>query len=205
VNIDSALINTRTTGQQEVPIVELSNGCVNNEWRNGWRLAKGGSLRSVRITAVRPATTRATDTLPSILVVRYRHDDVWETQRTSPYEGPGTTTRGARTRRVRMVAGRPSSARCRCRGAYGLSKQELYHNLYHRWPALASAHERRIGENPLFPALTSARLISDKREVGSSSLPRPIDGNRCPYCTYVRWGLRFFCVSFPLLSIAAVN
>ncbi len=32
----------------------------------------------------------------------------------------------------------------------------LYHNLYHRPPALASAHERRIDEIPLFPALTSA-------------------------------------------------
>jgi len=42
--------------------------------------------------------------------------------------------------------------------------------------ALASAHERRIGQIPLFPALTSARLISDKREVGSSSLPRPTVG-----------------------------
>jgi len=28
--------------------------------------------------------------------------------------------------------------------------------LYHRWPALAGTHQRRIGENPLIPALTSA-------------------------------------------------
>ncbi len=40
--------------------------------------------------------------------------------------------------------------------------------------SLTSAQQRRIGQIPLFPALTSARLISDKREVGSSSLPRPI-------------------------------
>ncbi len=39
--------------------------------------------------------------------------------------------------------------------------------------SLASAHQRRIGQNPLIPAPTSARLISDKREVGSSNLPRP--------------------------------
>ena len=32
----------------------------------------------------------------------------------------------------------------------------LYHNLYHRPPALAGAHERRFAENPLFPAVTSA-------------------------------------------------
>ena len=36
------------------------------------------------------------------------------------------------------------------------------------------AHQRRIGQIHLIPAPTSARLISDKREVGSSSLPRPI-------------------------------
>ncbi len=34
--------------------------------------------------------------------------------------------------------------------------RNLYHNLYHRPPTLASAHQRRIGENPLIPALTSA-------------------------------------------------
>ena len=34
--------------------------------------------------------------------------------------------------------------------------RKLYHNLYHRPPALASAHERRIARIPLFPALTSA-------------------------------------------------
>ncbi len=33
---------------------------------------------------------------------------------------------------------------------------ELYHNLYHRPPALTSAHQRRIGQNPRFPAPTSA-------------------------------------------------
>ncbi len=37
-----------------------------------------------------------------------------------------------------------------------LRSENLYHNLYHRWPALAGAHERKIGENPLIPALTSA-------------------------------------------------
>ena len=61
-------------------------------------------------------------------------------------------------------------------GAIGVTTK-LYQNLYHRPPALASAHERRIAENPLIPAPTSARLIFEKREVGSSNLSRPTDGN----------------------------
>ena len=43
---------------------------------------------------------------------------------------------------------------------------------------------------------TSARLISDKREVGSSNLPRPTVESRCPYCTYVWQGLRFSACQF---------
>ncbi len=40
-------------------------------------------------------------------------------------------------------------------GAIGVTTK-LYQNLYHRPPALAGAHQRRIGQIPLFPALTSA-------------------------------------------------
>ncbi len=75
--------------------------------------------------------------------------------------------------------------------AIGVTRN-LYHNLYHRPPALASAHQRVIGEIPLISAPTSARLISDKREVGSSSLPRPIFLSASPVRSY---GLRGFAVS----------
>ena len=68
---------------------------------------------------------------------------------------------------------------------------------HQRWRALTSAE---LAKSPCFQrsrALTSARLISDKREVGSSSLHRPTDGNRCPYCAYALWGLHIFCMSGP--------
>ncbi len=30
----------------------------------------------------------------------------------------------------------------------GSVRRTLYHNLYHRWPALTSAHQRKIGQTP---------------------------------------------------------
>ena len=50
-------------------------------------------------------------------------------------------------------------------------------NIAHqRWPAPTSAESVKTPCFQRSPAPTSARLISDKREVGSSSLPRPIVG-----------------------------
>ncbi len=54
------------------------------------------------------------------------------------------------------------------------TKGNLYHNRYHRWPAPTSAESAKAPHSERSRASTSARFISDKREVGSSSLPRPI-------------------------------
>ena len=56
----------------------------------------------------------------------------------------------------------------------------------------------KVGDHPgAFDRDTylSSRFDYSVEEVGSSSLPRPTCGNRCPYCTYTRRGLRFFCMS----------
>ena len=48
---------------------------------------------------------------------------------------------------------------------------------HQRWLALTSARSAKSPDFQRSRAPTSAWLISDKREVGSSSLPRPTDGN----------------------------